>query len=117
MGTQDNNSEEQFKKRAERQLLVLWREGLRAITLGWDLAVPIFAGVFFGSFLDRWLGTQTIFTLGLMMAGVMIAFYNLGKTIQRLRDLDQVRELEKQRMAELFPEEEEDEDLERERWK
>jgi len=63
---------------------VLWREGLVAISLGWELAVPIFGGVVAGHFLDRWLGTRYIFTIGLLVLGIGIGYYNLARFIQRL---------------------------------
>jgi F0F1-type ATP synthase assembly protein I len=55
-----------------------------ATSLGWDLAVPIFGGVLLGHFLDRWLGTRYIFTLGLLMAGIGIGYYNVARFIRRL---------------------------------
>ena len=82
----------------ENLLMMLWREGLRALTLGWDLAVPIFSGVLLGSLMDRWLGTGHLFTLGLLMLGVMISYYNLGRVIQRLKKLDDAREKDRNRM-------------------
>lgn len=62
----------------------LWREAIRAITLGWDLALPIFIGVLVGYFLDRWLGTTYIFTIGLLVAGIALGYYNVGRFIQRM---------------------------------
>lgn len=62
----------------------LWREAIRAITLGWDLALPIFIGVLVGYFLDRWLGTTYIFTIGLLVAGIVLGYYNVGRFIQRM---------------------------------
>ena len=62
----------------------LWRESIRATVLGWDLALPIFMGVLAGYFLDKWLGTVYIFTIGLLVAGIAIGYYNIGRFIQRL---------------------------------
>ena len=62
----------------------LWRESIRASVLGWDLALPIFMGVLAGYFLDKWLGTVYIFTIGLLVAGIAIGYYNIGRFIQRL---------------------------------
>lgn len=64
----------------------LWREAFRAVSLGWDLALPVFLGVFVGYFLDGRLGTGHIFTLGLMMLGVFIGYANLGRFHRRLVD-------------------------------
>jgi ATP synthase protein I len=61
----------------------LWREALTATTLGWELALPIFGGVLLGYYLDRWLGTGHIFTLGLMVFGVGAGFYNISRFSQR----------------------------------
>ena len=72
----------------------LWRESLRAISLGWDLAVPIFGGVLIGYLLDQWLGTGHIFTLGLMVFGVGVGYYNIARFIQRLNREDEQNEEE-----------------------
>jgi ATP synthase protein I len=61
-----------------------WREALRATTLGWELALPIFGGVLAGYYLDRWLGTGHIFTLGLLVLGLGTSAYNIWRFIQRL---------------------------------
>jgi len=68
---------------------VLWREALVALSLGWDLALPIFAGVLLGYFLDRWLGTGHVFTLGLLMLGIAIGYYNIARFILRVNRRDQ----------------------------
>lgn len=61
-----------------------WQEALRATTLGWELALPIFGGVLAGYYLDRWLGMGHTFTLGLLMLGLGVSAYNLWRFIQRL---------------------------------
>jgi ATP synthase protein I len=66
----------------------LWREALVAMTLGWDLALPIFGGVLLGYFLDRWLGTGHVFTLGLLIMGIMAGYYNVAQFIRRVNRLD-----------------------------
>ena len=66
-----------------------WREALRATSLGWELALPIFGGVLVGYYLDRWLGTRYIFTVGLLFAGVAAGFYNVlrfAKKIDKNKD-------------------------------
>lgn len=70
-------------------LASLWRESLRAMSLGWDLAIPIFGGALLGNFMDKFLGTSYIFTIGLILLGIIISYYNLGKFIARMRKLDQ----------------------------
>lgn len=80
--------------RDEREL---WREALRATSLGWDLALPIFGGVLLGHALDRWLGGGYLFTLGFLMLGIGAGFYNVLRSIQRMdergrRSADRKRE-------------------------
>ncbi len=68
----------------EKIVPVLLREGFGALTIGWDLAIPIFGGVLVGHALDVWLGTGYLFTLGLLTFGVIVAYFNLLRLIQRL---------------------------------
>jgi F0F1-type ATP synthase assembly protein I len=63
-----------------------WREALRATSLGWDLALPIFGGVLSGYLLDRALGKDYVFTLSLLFLGTVAGFYNLLRSIRRLDD-------------------------------
>ena len=67
----------------------VWRESLIAMSLGWELAVPIFGGVLLGYVLDRWLGTRHIFTLGLLVLGIAVAYYNLARFIHQNNQKDQ----------------------------
>jgi ATP synthase protein I len=60
-----------------RRVRLLAQETARASSLGWELALPIFLGVLIGHFLDRWLGTRYIFTLGLLLFGVFAGFYSI----------------------------------------
>jgi ATP synthase protein I len=62
----------------------LWREAATAMSLGWDLAVPIFGGVLLGYALDRWLGTRYLFTIGLLFLGIGVSYYNLARFIRRI---------------------------------
>lgn len=61
----------------------LMQEGLRAMTLGWELALPIFGGVLLGYYLDRWLGAAPNFTVGLLVGGIGAGFYNIWRFGQR----------------------------------
>ena len=54
------------------------------MSLGWDLAVPIFSGVLWGYLLDRWLATGYVFTLGLLMLGIGVGYYNVARFIRRV---------------------------------
>ena len=70
------------KKAAEQRV---WRESLASISLGWELALPIFGGVILGRLLDRFLGTTYIFTIGLLLLGIISGYYNIAKLIQKLK--------------------------------
>jgi ATP synthase protein I len=61
-----------------------WREAMMAMSLGWELAVPIFVGVLLGHLLDRWLGTRYIFTIGLLVAGIAAGYYSVARTVSRI---------------------------------
>ena len=91
---------DQPDQRPEKILPALLREGMGVLTIGWDLAVPIVGGVLLGHFLDQWLGTGYTFTLGLLVLGVMIAYFNLSRLIRRLDQQDQQRKREKQEKQE-----------------
>jgi F0F1-type ATP synthase assembly protein I len=67
----------------------LWKEALPALSLGWDLAIPIFGGVILGSILDRYLDTRPTFTLGLLLSGIGIGYYNILRFIRRVEKRDQ----------------------------
>lgn len=69
----------------------LLREGFGVLTIGWDLGIPIVGGVLLGYTLDRWLGTGHIFTLGLLVLGVIGAYYNLSRLIRQLDRRDRER--------------------------
>ena len=84
----------------EKLLPALVREGLGVLSIGWDLALPIVGGVLLGHFLDQWLGTGYTFTLGLLVLGVMIGYFNLSRLIHRLNQQDQKRKELKNRAKE-----------------
>ena len=73
----------QDKDKKRTFLVPIWREALVAMSLGWDLAVPIFGGVMLGYYLDRKLGTNSQFTMGLFLLGVAIGYYNLIRFIRK----------------------------------
>ncbi len=62
----------------------IWREALRATSLGWDLALPIFGGVLGGHLLDRFLSTRYVFTLSFLILGIATGFYSVIRSIQRV---------------------------------
>jgi len=84
----------------------LGREAVRATTLGWELAVPIFGGVLLGHFLDKQLGTGYTFTVGLLFAGVGVGFYNIWRFSQ---DVDaRQQQIKARREKEALQQQEED---------
>lgn len=81
---------------------ILWREALRATTLGWDLVLPIFVGTLAGYFLDQRLDTGHVFTLGLLVLGIAVGYYNVARFLQRLNAqtrAQQAREEEEEQEA------------------
>jgi F0F1-type ATP synthase assembly protein I len=74
----------------------VWREALASTSLGWDLALPIFGGVLLGHLVDRWLGTGYVFTLGLLVLGIIAGYYNLLTFVQRLDRRDRRRDSEEE---------------------
>ncbi|MEA3345877.1 MAG: AtpZ/AtpI family protein [Chloroflexota bacterium] len=62
----------------------IWHVAALASSLGWELALPIFGGVLGGHFLDRWLGTEYVLTVGLLLFGVFAGFYNVMRTVRRV---------------------------------
>lgn len=59
-----------------------WLKDIPLTSLGWDLALPIFGGVFLGYQIDRRLNFSYTFTLVLLFIGIGVAYYNLYKLIQ-----------------------------------
>jgi len=66
-----------------------WRQALSALTIGWDLAIPIFGGVLAGHYLDHRLGAGYAFTVGLLALGLVAGVYNVARTLQRELRCDQ----------------------------
>lgn len=69
----------------------LWRLALRATSLGWELALPIFGGVLMGYLLDRLVGTRYVMTLGFLMLGIAAGFYNVIQSIQHVDEQSRQR--------------------------
>ena len=69
-----------------------WREALPAMSLGWELAIPIFLGVLLGYHADRWLGTKPFLTLALLLLGAATGIYNVIRFAMRLEAHEQPAE-------------------------
>ena len=79
------------KMREDSQWDAAWRQALATTSLGWDLALPIFGGVLVGHLLDRRMGTRHTFTLGLLVLGIFVGFYNVVRSIQRVEARERQR--------------------------
>jgi len=73
-------------KKSDRGAL---RDALLAMSLGWDLVLPICIGVLVGSLLDRRLGTGYGFAFGLTLFGIVTGFYNVARAIRRMEACEQ----------------------------
>jgi len=79
-----------------------WADALRAISLGWDLAIPICGGAVLGYFLDRHFQTGYVVTMGLLVLGVMVGFYNVGRKLHYEIERDRYRAEQEQQEDETF---------------
>jgi len=52
------------------------------ISLGWELAVPIFLGVFIGYRLDQYFGLKYDLAITFLVLGIGVGYYNLYKTVE-----------------------------------
>lgn len=52
------------------------------LTLGWELALPIFGGVFLGYHLDRYFESQYLLTIVMLVFGLITGYYSLYKYIE-----------------------------------
>ena len=53
--------------------------------IGFTLAAFIFGGLAGGYFVDKYLGTKPVFTLGLFFLGIVIGFYYIYTESKRIR--------------------------------
>jgi F0F1-type ATP synthase assembly protein I len=79
---------------------MLWQEAVRATSLGWELAVPIFIGVLVGHFLDVYFETGYIFTVSFLFAGAFSGLYNVWRfadRMERRRRAHEQKQIQKQK--------------------
>jgi F0F1-type ATP synthase assembly protein I len=69
-----------FNKPSKQKYFI--KNNLSAISLGWELAIPIFGGAFLGYKIDQTLDLSPIFTLTLVFTGIFLGYYNLYKHIE-----------------------------------
>jgi len=46
-------------------------------SIGWSTVLPIAGGVLLGHYIDQRTGSEYVWTVGLLVGGIMVAFYNL----------------------------------------
>ena len=54
-----------------------WKQVANMTSIGWSTVLPIAGGVLLGNYLDRRTGSEYVWTVGLLVGGIMVAFYNL----------------------------------------
>jgi predicted F0F1-ATPase subunit len=54
-----------------------WKQVANMTSIGWSTALPIAGGVLLGHYLDRRAGDGFVWTVGLLVGVIMVAFYNL----------------------------------------
>lgn len=54
-----------------------------SLNIGYYLITPLLIGVFFGVVVDRFFDTKPLFTVSLIVCGVIGTFYNLAKLTKR----------------------------------
>jgi predicted F0F1-ATPase subunit len=57
--------------------LRFWKQVASMTSVGWSTVLPIAGGVLLGHSLDQRTGTKYVWTVGLLVGGIMVAFYNL----------------------------------------
>ncbi len=66
----------------ERDNNKTWIKDFNLISMGWELALPIFTGVFFGYQIDKHIGSKYTFTLILLLLGIIAGYYSLYRRIE-----------------------------------
>jgi hypothetical protein len=54
-----------------------WKQVANMTSVGWSTVLPIAGGVLLGHWLDQRTGSEYVWTVGLLIGGIMVAFYNL----------------------------------------
>jgi len=80
----NSNDEPEKQDKPDEQMGVLssraarfWRQVATMTSIGWSTVLPIAGGVLLGHFLDQRTGNKYVWTIGLLVGGIMVAFYNL----------------------------------------
>ena len=91
MGSDDDNQLDREVRRQRERREQAKQEGERSIaqnlawigTLGWLVVVPMVAGMFFGRWLDRTLGTGVTFASALCIGGLIAGCWLAWRKVQR----------------------------------
>lgn len=68
--------------RSHRKRRLFSGRDLRASTIGWEIAIPLFAGPFFGFMLDRRLDSGVKWTIILLIVGLITAIVSVVRYVQ-----------------------------------
>jgi len=60
-----------------------WKHVANMTSVGWSTVLPIAGGVLLGHYLDKRTGSEYVWTVGLLVGGIMVAFYNLYHILTR----------------------------------
>lgn len=61
---------------------------LWALSIGWELVVPVAAGALAGHLLDQRYHTGAAVTFGLLLLGILVGWYNVVRTIRLVTQRD-----------------------------
>jgi len=77
---QENANQHQPEQKEPRQIASIrrfWKLVATMSSLGWSMVLPIVGGALLGQYLDKTLGSQFQWTVGLLFTGVAMSLYNL----------------------------------------
>jgi F0F1-type ATP synthase assembly protein I len=81
MAYQNHNRDENEEQPIRKRRLFTGRD-MRASTIGWEIAIPIFSGPFFGFLLDRRFDTGVRWTIILLALGLISAIASVLKYVR-----------------------------------
>lgn len=85
----------EVKNKNDRKIVL---QGMHLTSIGWELALPIFGGVFLGYQIDLLLEVNYTFTLVFLLLGIFTGYYSLFKYIEL--DLLRIKSAKRQKQKE-----------------
>ena len=85
----------EVKNKNHRKIVL---QGIHLTSVGWELALPIFGGVFLGYQIDRLFEVNYTFTLVFLLLGIFTGYYSLFKYIEL--ELLRIRSAKRQKQKE-----------------